>query len=143
MIMATATMYTNAVSAFANKELDWDTDAFSALLLDNTHTVNQDSHEFVADVSGDEISGGSYARVALAGKAIVEGTGIVKLTADDIVFAAMTATNVRYMVVFRATGSDATAKLICVVQFDSDINPTAQSVTFNLSADGLINFTLS
>jgi hypothetical protein len=47
------------------------------------------------------------------------------------------------MVVFRNTGSDATSKLICVVQFDAEINPTAQSVTFNLSTDGLINFSLA
>lgn len=141
--MATATMFTNAVAAFANKELDWDTDAFSAMLLDNTYTVNQDSQEFVADIVADEIAGGSYARVDLTGKATTEGTGVVKLTADDVVFAAMTATNVRYMAVFRNTGSDATAKLVCVVQFDADINPTAQSVTFNLSTDGLVNFTLS
>jgi hypothetical protein len=141
--MATATMYTNAVEAFANKELDWDTDNFSALLLDNTYTINQDSHEFVSSVVGDEISGGSYARVALTGKTISTGTGVVKLLADDVVFASMTGTAIRYMVVFRNTGSDATSKLVCVIQFDSDLAPTAQPVTFNLSTDGLVNFTLA
>ncbi len=141
--MATATVYTNAIAAFANKELDWDTDNFSALLLKDTYTVNQNSHEFVTDViSGNEVSGGSYVRVALAGKTISEGTGVVKLLADDVVFASMTATAVRYLVVYRNTGTDATSKLICVIQFDSNIAPTAQSVTFNLSTDGLINFTL-
>lgn len=141
--MSTATMYTNAVSAFANKELDWDTDNFSALLLKSTYSVNQNTHEFVTDViSGNELSGGSYARVALSGKAIVEGSGIVKLTADDIIFASMTATDVLYLIVFRNTGTDATSKVICAVQFDSAIAPTAQSVTFNLSTDGLVNFTL-
>lgn len=140
--MATATVYTNAISAFANKELDWDTDNFSALLLKNTYTVNANAHEFVTDViSGNELSGGSYARVALSGKSISEGTGVVKLMADDVIFASMTATDVRYMVVFRNTGSDATSKLICVIDFGADINPTAQSVTFNLSTDGLVNYT--
>lgn len=137
---ATAIMYTNSIAAFVNKELDWDTDNFSALLLDNTHTVNQNTHEFVADVVADEISGGSYSRVALSGKSVSEGTGIVKLLASDIVFASMTAADVLYLVVFRATGSDATAKLICVIQLDSDLNPTAQPITFNLSTDGLVNF---
>jgi hypothetical protein len=140
--MATATMYRGALSAFANKELDWDTDAFSALLLDNTHTPDTDGDEFVADVVADEIAGGSYARVALSGKTYDATTsGVVKLLADDIAFAAMTATNVLYMVVYRNTGSDATAKLVCIIQFDSAINPTSETVTFNLSADGLINFT--
>jgi PKD repeat protein len=142
--VATATMYTNGMAAFANKELDWDTDNFSALLLKDTYTINQNTHEFVTDViSGNELSGGSYVRVALAGKTISEATGVVKLLADDIIFAPLTATDVLYMVVFRNTGSDATSKLICVVQFDAEINPTAQSVTFNLSTDGLINFSLA
>ncbi len=139
--MATASIYRGALSAFVNKELDWDTEAFSALLLDNTHTVDTDGDVFVADVVGDEISGGSYARVSLTGKAYTTGVGVVKLVADDIAFASMTATNVLYVVVFRATGSDATAKLLCVIEFDSAINPTAESVTFNLSTDGLVNFT--
>lgn len=139
--MATASMYTEGLAAFMNKELDWDTDNFSALLLDNTHTLDLNGDEFVSDISADEISGGSYARVALAGKSIDVGTGVVKLLADDIVFASMTATNVLYMVVFRNTGSDATSKLICVVEFDSAINPSAQGVTFNLSTDGLITYT--
>jgi PKD repeat protein len=142
--VATATMYTNGMAAFANKELDWDTDNFSGLLLKDTYTINQNTHEFVTDViSGNELSGGSYVRVALAGKTISEATGVVKLLADDIIFAPLTATDVLYMVVFRNTGSDATSKLICVVQFDAEINPTAQSVTFNLSTDGLINFSLA
>ncbi len=142
--MATATVYRSGIAAFANKELEWDAEAFSAMLLDNTHTVDQDGDVFVADISADEISGGSYARVSLSGKTINTGTaGVVKLLADDIVFAAMTATDVLYMAVFRATGSDATAKLICIVEFDSEINPMAQSVTFNLSTDGIVNFALA
>lgn len=139
--MATASMYTEGLAAFMNKELDWDTDNFSALLLDNTHTLDLNGDEFVSDISADEIAGGSYARVALSGKSIDVGTGVVKLLADDIIFASMTASNVMYMVVFRDTGSDATAKLICVVEFDAAINPSAQGVTFNLSTDGLITYT--
>jgi hypothetical protein len=141
--MATATMYRSAVAAFANKELEWDADTFSAMLLDNTHSVDSDGDTFVSDIVADEISGGSYARVNLTGKGYDTATsGVVKLTADDIVFSAMTATDVRYMAVFRDTGSDETSKLICIVQFDSDISPAAQSVTFNLSTDGIVNFNL-
>lgn len=141
--MATALTFTTGIEAFTNGELDWDTANFSALLLKDTYTIDQDGDEFVDDVdAGNEPSGGSYARVALTGKAIVTGTGIVKLTADDVVFASMTQTDLRYMVVFRNTGSDATSKLICVVDFGANLDPTAQTVTFNLSSDGLISMTL-
>jgi hypothetical protein len=138
--MATASIYRGALSAFVNKELDWDTEAFSAMLLDNTHTIDTDGDVFVADIVADEISGGSYARVSLTGKGYVTSAGVVKLTADDLVFASMTATDVLFMAVFRATGSDATAKLLCIVEFDAAISPVSQPVTFNLSTDGLVNF---
>lgn len=141
----TAQLYTSGVKAFVDKEWNWTSDTFKALLLKNTYTFNQNSHVFVADVvSGSaELSGGSYARVALSGKSDTGASGIVKLLASDITFAALTATGVRYMVVFQDTGSDATAKVLCCVNFGADQAPTAQTMTFNLSTDGLVNYTLA
>lgn len=140
----TAQLYTSGVKAFVDKEWNWTTDTFKALLLKNTYTFNQNSHVYVADVvaSSAEVTGGSYARVALASKTDSGASGIVKLTANDITFAAMTATGVRYMVVFQDTGSDATAKVLACINFGADIAPTAQAVTVNLSTDGIVNFTL-
>lgn len=136
--IATPQIYTSASAAFANKELEWDADAFSALLLKNTYTFNQDSHVYVTDLTG-ELTGGSYARVALTTKTLSSSSGVTKFLCDDIVFASLTNTNVLYMVVFRNTGSDATSKLFCCTQFDATINPTTQPVTFDLSTDGLVN----
>lgn len=141
--MATPLVYRASLAAAFNKEWDWDGDTFTAMLLDNTYAFNQNTHVFVDDVDGDEISGGSYARVALSGKSIGTATdGVVKLIADDIVFASMTATNVNYVVVFHNTGSDATSKLLCCIQFDAAENPTAQPVNIDLSTNGLVTLTV-
>lgn len=142
--MAVPVIYRGAASAFVNKELDWDTETFSALLLTNTYTINKDTHVFVSDiVTGNEVVGGSYARVAVNNRTIDStGAGSVKLKCDDIVFAAMTATNVNYCAIYRNTGADTTAKLLCVIQFDAAVSPAAQSVTIDLGVNGLVNLTV-
>lgn len=142
IILATPNIYRSAASAFTNKEWEWDADAFSALLVTTSYTFNQDTHVFVTDLTG-ELSGGSYARVALSTKTFATAAGVVKLLCDDIVFAAMTATNVNAMVVFRNTGSDATSKLFCCLTFDASVDPTAQTITIDLNTDGLVNLTVS
>lgn len=140
--MATPQVYTAGVAAHSNKEWEWDTDDFSALLLDDTYTFDQDAHEFVADLTG-ELSGGSYARVALSSKTQTSGSGVVKLLCDDIVFASMTASDVKFMVVFFDTGSDATSKLFCCTEFDATEDPVSQPITFDLGANGLVNLIAS
>lgn len=141
----TAQAYTSGIKAFVDHEFAWAGGSYKALLLKNTYTFNQNSHVFVADVvaSSAEVSGGSYARVALTSLTDTGSAGVVKLLASDITFAAMTATAVRYCVIYQDTGSDSTAKVICCVNFGADQAPTAQTVTFNLSTDGLVNFTLA
>lgn len=140
--MATPVIFRGAAAAFVNKEFDWDSDTWGALLLDSSYTVDANAHVYVTDLSH-EISGGSYARVAIASKTIDStSAGVVKLKCDDIVFAAMTATNVNYCVVYRNSGSDATSKLLCVIQTDSTISPSTQTVTFDLGSNGLVNLTV-
>lgn len=138
----TASAYTAGIKSFVDHEFAWGGGSFKALLLKNTYTLNQNSHVFVADVvSGStEVTGGSYARVALTSVTDTAGTNLVNLLAADITFAAMTGTGIRYMVVYQDSGSDATSKVICCVNFGTDIAPTAQTVTFNLSTAGLVVF---
>lgn len=131
--MATAIVYRSALVALKDKQWDWESDAFSAYLFGATFVHNQDTDDTISDLIG-ELSGGSYARVALTGKTTTLGSGTDLLTADPITFAAMTATNVSWMVIARNTGSDATSILLCAVQLDAPLNPTAQPIPFPLTS---------
>lgn len=141
--MATPQIYTIAASSFTDKLWSWTADAFTALLLDDSYTFDPDGDVFVTDLTG-ELSGGSYARVNLSGKSQSAASGVVKLLCDDIVFASLTASDVKFMVVFRNTGSDATSKLFCCTEFDATIpTVTSQPITFDLGSNGLVNATVS
>lgn len=140
--MATPAPYRAFASALSNKEIDWDADTFTALLCDTSYTFNKDSHVYVSDITH-ELSGGSYARVNLTSLSIDSASsGTVKLKCANVAFASLTATNANYMIVFRNSGSDATSKLVCCIQFDAPVSPASQTVTFNVSSDGLLNETM-
>lgn len=140
--MATSQMYREGLKDFCNKQIDYAADNFSAILLKNTYTPDVNAHTKITNLTG-ELTGGGYARVALAGKSVnVATNGVVKLLASTITFSGITNTNVLYLVIARNSGSDATSTLLSYVQFDAVINPTAQNVTFNVATDGVVTLTL-
>ena len=49
--------------------IDLDGATIVAILCTSSYTPNQDTHEFVTDLTN-ELSGGGYARVTLSGKAV-------------------------------------------------------------------------
>jgi hypothetical protein len=108
-----------------------------AILCSSSYTPNQDTDEFVDDLTN-ELTGGGYARVTLTGKAISTdaGTNVTKWTADPIVFPALTGT-FRYMVLAVNSGSDATSRLIKYSDYTTDQTATGVDVTITPHASGL------
>jgi|GEM_PF-6633235 len=82
--------------------VDWEADTVKLALLGTGYAFDA-GHSVFADVSANEITGTNYTAggQALSGKAATpDGAGGVTLTADDVVFAGLTATDVAHAVLY-------------------------------------------
>ncbi len=66
------------------------------------------------------------------------GSNTLRLTADDVRFPALTATDVRYAVFFVDTGVPGTSPLLCYVDFGVDVDRASQDFLVVMPATGLI-----
>lgn len=82
------------------------------LLTTSAYVPDPDAHVYVTDVT-DEVTDGSYARVALTGGAFTAGTGDAVYSADDPVFPTIAGGDtLGWAVLFVDTGVDATSTLL-------------------------------
>lgn len=143
----TAFFYGNAfVSAF-NKEIDFNTDTIKVMLLDNTHTPDQDAHNYLDDVVADEVSGTGYtaggATLTTATLTYTAGTNVFKLDGDDVSWPSSTIT-ARYAVVYDSSpGTDATRPLICYADFGADVSSSDGAFSITWDAAGIATVTIS
>jgi len=140
----TSFVYGKAMQTLVNKEWDFDTDDIVCALASSAYTPDQDTHDYADDIT-DELSGGGYARVTLTTKTVgyTAGTNVLKLDADDVTFTAFTAADIRYAVFFADTGADSVSPLLLYVDFGATLTATSQSLVVELSADGLMTFTVA
>lgn len=133
----------------ADKEIDWLSDTLKAILTTSTHTPNQDTHDYVDDVTANEVSGTGYTAggMALTGKteSYVSGSNTVRWISDDLVWTTVTLTDVKNVHFYDATpASDATRPLIAYATLDVALAPNAGNLTLDLDAtNGWLNFTAS
>ena len=141
----TAKLYGNVVGKLANKEIDLDTDTIKVALLDNTHTPDQDAHDYFNDVSADEVSGTGYTAggATLAGKSVgyTAGTNTFKFHATHTSWTTSTIT-ARYAVIYVDTGNAATSALIGYVDFGGDVTSTNGTFLITWDAAGIFTFTV-
>lgn len=95
-------LYPSARDAFANKEIDWNSDAFTVYSLDNTYTYSA-LHVYVSSLTG--ITG----EVALSGLTITSG-GICSASTSSIPVSSGDSTT--RLVIAVETGTPASDKLI-------------------------------
>lgn len=109
------------------------------MLVQSTYTENKD-HNVVADVVAHELSVAGYARVALTTKTLTEDdtNDFAYLDADDVAFGALTAgQTIGGAVLFRHTGSDATAPVIAYYDLiNTPTNGGTFTVQWNTPANG-------
>lgn len=111
------------------------------VLLVKSHTFNQDNN-VIGDVSGDEVSGGSYARQELAGKAITEDDtdNTAEFDANDVTFTAVASgeNDIDGAITFDdTTGTD---ELLWYHDF-TGINGNGGDITVQWHADGIARIT--
>lgn len=131
-------VYNKCLSQIANGGTDLDTSDLRLLLTTASYTPNKD-HEFVDDITN-EIAVSGYGRVALTSETVTQDdtNDFAYLDADDVVFSGLASgETARYAVLFRHTGSDATAPLLAL--YDLGGIPTAVgsiTVIWNTPANG-------
>ena len=94
--------YNNFLVALGNKEVDLDTDTFTALLCTSSYTPDRAAHVDIGDVTN-ELSGGDYARVDLTSVSkTLTGTAL-KWTSATVSFGNPVTLTAKYMLIFDNT----------------------------------------
>lgn len=108
-----AGVYNRGKFIIADGSLGWIADTERVLLVDATYVYDPD-HNFVSDVSADEVVDASYARQTLANKAVTEDDALDEATldADPADFGALTGVTPAGAVVFKFVTNDADSPLI-------------------------------
>lgn len=143
-----AKWYSRAHLALLNKEADLNSDVLKVSLHTASYTPDQDVHDYRSDLTGELTAGGGYTTggATLTGVAVTydAGTNIVKIDADDPVWAALTKSGIRYAVIYDDTpATDATKPLLGYVDFGEDLASVGGPFTVQWSADGVLRGTVA
>lgn len=130
-----------------NKEIDLDTDTIKVMLLTSAYTPNQDTHDYLDDVVGNEVTGTGYTAggAVLSSKTVTydAGTNTFKFDAADVTWASSSIT-ARYAVVYDDSGaSNATKPLIGYFDFVTDRASSNGDFVVRWGADGIFTVTVA
>ena len=117
--MASA-FYNSGKTKLWNGGIDPDTDTIKASFLLATYTPDVDAHDAFDDISAHEVpatGGYSAGGVALASKTVTQDNTNNRAVFDavDILIASSTISSVRYVALYKDTGTPATSYLICYI----------------------------
>lgn len=125
-----------------NGGIDLDSDTIKVMLLTSSHTQDQDTYDFIDDVSANQVTGTGYTAggVALANKAVTadntDNEGV--FDADDASWSTSTIT-ARYAAIYKDTGTPSTSPIIAILDFGSNQTSTAGTFTITWGAEGILN----
>lgn len=127
------------------KNIDWVNDTIKLMLTTSGFTPNQDTDEYISDVTS-EVSGTGYP----AGGFILTNkiktydgaTNTVKYDADDIEVSNANFT-ARWGVIYKDTGNQATSPVIAYIDFGGDIVAADVPFLVRWNADGILAETLA
>lgn len=126
--------YESALRAFARSQINWEADDLRVVIVDAAdYTVDLAAHEFLASVP-------LAARVAVSGALTgktVTGAGV--LDADDLTIPAVTGDASEALIIYKHTGSDATARLVLYLDTGAGLpftpNGTDRPITWSNGAN--------
>lgn len=121
-------LYDKGREGFLDGSIDWDTDDIRVMLVKSGYTFSA-AHDFVDDITGGSNDNGRSA--ALGSKTVTSGVA----DAADTSITATAATACNALVIFKHTGSDATARLIAY------IDTPASGLPFTPSASQVVSIT--
>lgn len=116
----TVAPYKEFIMGLGRGDFDFTADTFKLMLLSDAHTPAVDTDDFVDDVVAEEITGTGYTAGGFALSTLTwtydAGTraGTFGAAALDITDATFSA---RYAVIYKSTGSNATSRLVVIIDF--------------------------
>ena len=122
-------LFNDGLSAVINGNIDFLTDTIVVALYTDAPDIDADT--FLSDLTG-EITGGGYVRKTLASKTVTTDDTNNRSIADaaDVQWTALT-NSFRYIVVAKSTGSDATSRLLSVI--DTGSTQTIANSTYDIT----------
>ena len=144
--MANPTFYNSFAEFVADGTIDLDTDTFGMMLLTNAHVVDPDD-DFRNDVETEELPAtGNYATggVTLTGVTWTRITGAgggARFTFATPTWPNLTASNIRFAVLYKRRGGASSADEVCAV-WDLGQNFSPAGVEFKLLVPATGAFTL-
>ena len=143
----TAKVYNAAVTALANKEIDWGSDTIKVVLLAPTYTPDQAAHDYYDDISAHEVANGNgytTGGVTLTNKTEAFVGQVKKFDADDTIWAAPTTLAARYAALVDTTPATAGTKpLIAYADFGETVSSTNGEFKIQWHADGIFKVTVA
>src|SRR5690348_10717603 len=102
-------VYNRAKAGFGDGTLDWDSGSqvYRVMLMGTGYTPNAD-HDYVSDISANEISSGGYVRKTLSGRTVTldDTNDRAIFTATNVTWTALTGHTIAYVVVYLQVGGD-------------------------------------
>lgn len=133
-------VYNSFKRDIGNGGIDWDTDTIKVALVTSSYSPNIDTHDNFDDVTN-EVTGTGY---TAGGATLASTTATVDTTNDrasydaaDTSWATSTIT-ARGAVIYKSTGTASTSKLICYIDFGSDVTSTASNFSITWNANGIL-----
>lgn len=130
-------IFAKAYQQFLSAGINLLTDDIRVMAVDSQeYTPNLASHEFLSSVpSGGRITAG----IALTGKSVTDGV----FDADDVTLPSVTGDQFEYLLFYKHTGSDSTARLIYLMDTATGLPATPGggniTVTFSNGADKIFS----
>lgn len=113
-----------------------------ALLITTTSTPDNPDHDFLNDVTADEASDGSYARVACTGEAtsVDNANDRAEWTCSNITFSTLSGGTIVFAIIFEYNAVDSAAGLISAHDI-TDTAPNGTDFVLEVGANGVIHIT--
>ena len=125
-----------------NGDIDLLNDSIKIALMTETYSPDKDNDEYYSDLVG-EASGTGYT----AGGKVLSNRTISKddlndraeFKADDLVWNAITVSNVNSCVIYKDTGTPSTSSLIAYIDFAYSFQKISEDLIINWDAEGILN----
>jgi hypothetical protein len=132
------------MKGITNAVVDFDTDIIKIALVTSTYAPLPATHDFFDDITN-QVTGTNYVAggLQLGSPTIsISSGGVVIFDAADCVWSQSASgfANARYGIIYKATGTAATSRLICYINFGADQGNTVSDFVIVWDAAGIINW---
>lgn len=131
--------YNKGIFKIHDSTINLASDTIVCLLLNDSY-VHDPAHDFISDVSANEIGVSGYSRQTLSNKTLTEDDTNDRAVFDntaDITFSSLASgETIGWAVIARNTGNDATSELICALDV-TDTPTNGGDIVIAFHADGV------